>query len=362
MSPEIDSTPQGGEPAQVLSNAVQQDVKPSTESSPAQTQDVKPQADSSPATGDKKEAPTLRDKIQEGIEKIRKGAEKKDSPPEVTEQIKDQKSEQTDDAEDPVSEAEKTAPVDLKNHPVFKQVLSERKQARKERNKALKELETYKVDATNHRRVQQFLQENSVSSKDAAEALKLAALAYNDPQKFFTQLKGMYEMWSQHLGMQLSPDLQQKVQDGYISQDDAEALSRAQAERDLVKAQNQKMQERVHETDTQKEIQFRTRLFEDWAGQTSKTDPDLPKKLTLIAGRLRDIAASEGDPSSADDAWNRLSRAHKEVTESIRQFQQPRQPIQASPTSTGATRAPMSSPKNFEEAMAASINKVLRHA
>ena len=341
------------------STTSQGDVTPAADTSPVASPDVKP-ANSSPAEGVKaKEAPTLKDRIADGIAKITGKTTAPATPAEAKTEDQIKAEAATKDTNDPESDAEKTANDEWRNNPATKAILNERKQARAKLTVALKEMETYKGDAAQYRKIQTYLDTNGVMPADAASALKLTALARTNPQQFYEKLMEMADQWGQHLGATLPADLQKDVDEGLISQERATELARTRGQVRVAETQVQHASERAATSDGAAEMAYRTRLFDNWSSQVAKTDPDLQKKLPMMADRLSQILASEGNPGSPEAAWERLNRAHKEVTERIRAFQPARPATAPSPASTGTVRGPASPPSNFQEAMAQGIQKLV---
>lgn len=338
-----------------------QDVKQTADVSTSVTSDVNTSPNSSSGEGDKNtQAPTLREKIQEGLDKLTKGPEAKDSPPEAKPQENGQKPpEGQEDPDDPLSAEEKAAPAEVMAHPAVKKILNERKQARRERNRLAKEVEVYKHDAGQHRQIQQFLKQHNVPDSDAAEALKMVALAYTNPKEFYSKLTGMVAQWGEHLGQTLPVDLQKEVDQGLISPERASELAQARAEAKIAGNRAEMATEQVRHSDTQREMQYRTQLFENWAGQISRTDPDLNKKLPMITAKLLEMREREGDPGSPEIAWERLNRAHKEVSEFARQFNPARTVVNPSPASTALPRGAATAPQTYDQAKDSAINRLM---
>lgn len=347
-----------------------QDVKPvDAGSSPQPASDVKSQPETSAGEGvkPKESAPaTLQDKLREGLQSMAKKAQSADAPSGDKKQqdsqndpTKPKAQENQDDPDDPSSDEEKTAPADLMKHPAVKQIRDERKQARRERNQALKKLEVAERAAGQYRQIQGFLKQNKVSDKDAADALKLTALIYSNPQAGYQKLVELAQNIGQQFGFVLPPDLQKDVAEGRMTQERATQLAKTQGEARLHEHRAAESESRAQAADNQAEMQLRTQLFERWAGQVSKTDVDLQKKLPLIVDRLSQILMAEGDPGSVEAAWERLNRAHREVNERIQGFQPQRQPVQPSPASAGAPRAAaVVAPRNYEEAKQSAFNNI----
>lgn len=345
------------------STAATSDVNSTTQApSQSASPDVNNQSATSSDTGVKKEeSKSLKDAISDGLKKLVGKDSAKATPAEGEQDPakQDATAKKTEGAEgDEMSDEEKKAPPEINNHPAFKKVQQERKQARAELKQALAQVETFKGDASKYQTLQTFLSTNQVPQAEAAKALKLTALAVKDPQAFYKELKALTDEWGSHLGYILPADLQKEVDEGTISAERAAELAKIRGQVSVAETQVQQVNERDQAQAQRAEFDHRVRLYEAWAGQTVQTDPELQKKLPMITERMKYILDTEGNPKNDKEAWDRLTRAHKDVTDRLKTFTPPKNPTNPAPRSTGTVQGAVSQPTNYDEAMQAAFTKL----
>lgn len=341
------------------SDVNQSSQAPSQQASP----DVNKQSDTSTDTGVKTDgSKSLKDLITDGLSKMAGEDPAKAAPTEGKDPAKqDAKDGKVDGADDDKkSEEEKNAPTEINNHPAFKKVVSERTEARKQVKELQAQLEPLKADATRYQTLQTFLKTNNVDQKDAAEALKITALATTDPQAFYNKLVELTKQWGEHLGHTLPADLQSEVDQGIISPERAAELAKMRGQVTVATQQVERVQQVSQEQQQRQEMEYRVKLYENWAAQVGQTDPDLKAKVPMIRDRMHYLLQTEGDPGSPEAAWNRLNRVYQEVNDSLRSFAPPKQPTAPSPRSTGTPVGATSAPSNYEEAMQVALQNISR--
>lgn len=347
------------------SNAATSDVNQTTQapSQQASSPDVNNPSATSTDTGVKNEGSrSLKDAISDGLAKMLGKDPAKETPTDAKAPDKQDASQgDKKDAEgDKTSEEEKNAPAEINAHPAFKKVVAERTEARKQVKELQAQLEPLKVDAQRYQTLQTFLKTNNVDQKDAAEALKITALATTDPHAFYKKVVELAQQWGEHLGYILPKDLQGEVEQGIISPERAAELARARGQVQIATEQVNRVTQMTQAQQAQQETEYRVQLFTNWATQVSQTDPDLQKKLPMITERMKYILDTEGDPGSPQKAWERLNRVHTEVSERLRSFAPPKQPVQPSPRSQGQPIGSTVAPSNFDEAMSVALQKLVR--
>lgn len=332
-----------------------QDVKsPETGSSPDQTTDVNKQSSSSDEGQGKPEAKTLKDSINDAIDKV--------SKPKVDAKETQQKPEGDQDTQGntkPVEdEQDKDVPKDVHTQPWFKKLVSERKQARQERDQFRKEVEEFRHDATQYRTIQNYLKEANVDPRDAAESLQLTRLYYENPQEFYQTMLGKMREWGEQLGVVLPRDLQTKVDEGSVDLETAKELAKTRAMAQTQTVVNERLTEQqIAERQHQEHIQ-RQNLVQSWAEQVSKTDPDLKRVMPLVADRVVRLKDQLGAPRSQQEAWDRLNQAYKQIKDETRSFMPPKPSTPPSQQPSQMMRGGVAAPRNFNEALDSAIDRV----
>lgn len=338
------------------------------QTSPVEPQDDNTDPDTSQDQGDK-EQKSLGESIQDALDKMSGDDETKDSPPEEgadKEKGRDKESGKTDDekkdekSSDEISEEEKNAPKEINEHPAFKKVISERTQARRERDEALQQVETFKTDAERYGQIQNYLNENKVTNDDAANALRLTALANKDPHAFFKEIAGMAQQYGEQLGYFLPADLQQKVKEGVVDVATAKELAKNRADNAVKSRQIEHNTQNERQRSTQAQAEEHKNLATQWATQKSQTDLDLQKKMPLVADAVARIWQSEGVPKNQKDAWDRMERAYEQVSNRLKGFTTPARPEtrQKVPPSTQMKAGSQRAPTTYEESMDAAFEAI----
>lgn len=354
----------------------QEDVNLSEESSASQNEDGNNVSDSSSGEGVKKYEPeTLEEMINKSLDEMAK-VQAKVPPTKDNDDNQEKPDGESQDStentgqEEPEEEAkepegddesteEKNAPDEWRNNPATKKVIAARKRARAERDEYKAKAEQFETEAGQYRKIREYLDEGGVSDKDAAQALQLVRLWYEDPVAMFSQLERMYGELGTKIGAFLPGDLQREVDEGMISPERAQQLARAQGDVTIARERTDVANKRSDALAKQQETEFRVQLFDKWAGQVAKTDPDLEKKLPFIAARMGQYLATEGDPGSPQAAWDRLTKAYQEVNAGLKGFAPTKKPTPRVPQSSGAQVTQAVAPRTYEEAMAQATDRAL---
>lgn len=281
--------------------------------------------------------PSMLDKVKSVLQK-KAPAEASTAESKVGEGDKkpDQKAEQKPE------EAKAEIPQEFAKHPAWQRILKER--------------DANKYQATQYRQVQDFLDNNGVSGNDAAEALKLTALVYTNPQEALKRIDAFRADLAVRVGAELPSDLSEAVKAGQISEAHAKELSTARLKATDAEARAQNQEERISQSDNAREFEERGRVFDGWSATTGKTDPDLAKKLPLMNGILAQLKTTHGAPKDSNDVIQRLNFAHKEVTSQIRGLV-PQKPAKEASVISGSTQQVKTEPTTMQEKVAAVLNK-----
>jgi hypothetical protein len=318
------------------------------QSSDAQTDVKSPDkaADPSKAEGVKQKPETMLSKVQEALEKKSQTAEEKSpvSEEEETEKTDEEKAEQkTDEAKADPEKDKPDVPKEFAKHPAWQRIIKER--------------DSFKADASAYRNISTFMAENKISGKDAADALKLTSLAYKDPVEFLKRIDALANNVRMQIGEVLPPDLKEEVEGGLLSEDRAKELSLARNQVSVNQRIAEQSQQQLAQVDDEQELQARERIFDGWAGATSKTDPDLSKKLPLMQGELLKLNHQFGAPQTHEEMVDRLKYAHNVVTQTMRSLVPQKQATQQSPKFSGNSANVKTEPKSMLDAVEAALNR-----
>jgi hypothetical protein len=274
--------PESSPETEVVDTLTEPTITPATETSAATDQTDVKAADSSPA--DKAE-PTMLDAVKTALK------QKEESPASQTPGDKAEtpspdsktKSETEEDGDKPFTEDELKG-LHAKTRKRF-QKLTSRLEA------ADAEIGALKPKAERFDRLTAFIRDNGMTDAEANGALNLVAMLRNDPKGAREKLQPVMAELDRILGESpLPPDLQQRVQAGYLTEDDARALMRAHASSTLNQQRLEQTQEREKSERELRELRAQTDAtigtIEDWEAKKAEKDPDWHLKRTEIADQV----------------------------------------------------------------------------
>jgi hypothetical protein len=162
------------------------------------------------------------------------------------------------------------------------------------------------------------------------------------------------------LGITLPRDIQERVQLGYITQEDAQALARARAGERLA---TQRAQEVTQRTQQQSERQAWeshvgnvSSKIAEWETQWSKSDPDYKRKQPFVQDAIEKDILRNGFPKTVQEAIERVNNAKKGVEDRLRAIV-PQQRREIRPETGAASPGGQAKPTNMEEAMRAALSR-----
>jgi len=321
----IEAAPEAGDPPVDANSDI---------SSPSETQDAK-------------EPKSVLDAVKAAVNADKEGeassvSEEGESKPKAKEEAKSDAGKDEAKAEE---DGEADIPKEFHEHPRWKKLKSERDDFKQR-------LESYEPKAEQYEKIAQYTQENNISGEDFQQAMSLAALLNTDPAKGIEALESTLERFKVASGQALPGDLQDRVDSGYLSEEDAKALSDAR-----IQAQaNGQRAEKSEATLQQERVQAVQNTVTQWEASLAQ-DPDYQKKRDFILSELNSIHAREGVATSSDAALDQCKRAKAAVDERLAGIM-PRQ--QARPPVPGASRAASTQsspqPNSVREAVFAAAN------
>ena len=280
-------------------DANDQDLDPSTDPN-LDDQQVLPEAqaaaepaegaNSSPATGE--EDKSMLDVVRDVVDKSK--AKSEPASPAEGEDDGDQGDKQTKKQDD-----ENYEDVPFHKHPRFQHLLRKSK--------------TFEQDAIRYQNVQNFLDQNGLSSEEASDALVTASLAKTNPAECWRQIKP----WVQNLliaaGEVLPDDLQKRVEAGEMTAAAALEVSRSNAAVQSMRAA-QSFREQQNERSQQREAASAvTGAAQSWEAERRARDPNFDAKVEPLMKEVAWLQAKEGKPSTPEGVKEQLQKAYKAV-------------------------------------------------
>jgi hypothetical protein len=206
-------------------------------------------------------------------------------------------------------------PKEFHNHPAWKRIMGERDDARKQIETLTQETESLRENAGRFESLSQFLTENKVSSQDAANAMRLAALSQTEPEKFFAELTEMHDTWSVILGKGLPADLQTQVDSGHMTEEIAKELALSRIKAKVYGGQVEANQQDTAARNQANERAATQQAIVNWEKNVVTRDPDyVAKTKSFVIDRMARIVRDRGQKLQGPaDIVKVADQAYKEV-------------------------------------------------
>lgn len=268
--------------------------------------------------------------------------------------------------------AKSTAPEDGKDlTPDEMKLLAPRTQERFQRLTADlkaqgKELETLKPKAAEYDKIEAFIRQNGLAPRDVQSISEIAAMLVHNPAGARARLAPIMAELDKILGNVLPADLQEQVDQGYITPEHAQALSRAQAEAGLATRRANAITEsqQQNETITRQRAAIDSSLsaMDAWEKQTAAKDPDWHQKQSEVSNEVELAIGREsqklGRPwfPSAQEANKLLADAYDTVNARHKRFA-PKPVAITPPAAGGASPRSNPAPKNTMDIIRGQLNR-----
>lgn len=289
---------------------------------------------------------------------LEKGKQAADSPSDDGNQGASTEAAKTEDAGEAVAkvEADDDANVPFHKHPRWKQVKSQRDEARKqaaELQKQLEDVEPLKTKASQLDEIGNFMHSNGLTPQEMSEGFQVMALMKNDPAKALEMLLPKIQLLELATGKRLPADIQERVEAGEIHETAAQEFAAAR----LRAAEHEAAARRATEQLTQRsEIDRANELraaVDVKARDIASRDPDFQHKLPLLTDRFKALSAS-APPRSAAEVHTMLERAYEDVNATLKMMVK-LQPTLPTVTSGQSTTRTTPQPKSLEDVVRANL-------
>lgn len=289
---------------------------------------------------------------------LEKGKQAADSPSDDGNQGASTEAAKTEDAGEAVAkvEADDDANVPFHKHPRWKQVKSQRDEARKqaaELQKQLEDVEPLKTKALQLDEIGNFMHSNGLTPQEMSEGFQVMALMKNDPAKALEMLLPKIQLLELATGKRLPADIQERVEAGEIHETAAQEFAAAR----LRAAEHEAAARRATEQLTQRSEIDRANELRAAADACERDiatkDPDFQHKKPFVIDRFR-VLASQEPPRNGDDVSALIRRAYDSVNDSMRGMVKPK-PTLPTVTSGQSTTRTTPQPKSLEDVVRAHL-------
>lgn len=170
--------------------------------------------------------------------------------------------------------------------------------------------------------IQQYAEHNNLENEEVKKGFTIMALMKNDPIEAYNQLKPYMDTLEELIGVKIPPELQSQVEDGTITLEHAQQLSRAQSESAISRRQTELAKEAADRRSTQtQQTQFQADVMgaiSKWETNWRKTDPDYKVKQQFVNNAVAAKLAGGYPIKSAGDAVKLAEDCKKEVEEAYK--------------------------------------------
>lgn len=249
----------------------------------------------------------------------------------------------TAEGEDQTAKADEEIPDKFSDHPAWKRIISARDDAEKQ-------VEALQGDATSFQQIASYMETNRIPAEELLESMQLLALRNSNPEEFYQKVfVDLKDQMDQQLGFVLSPELQGRVDQGLITQEDAIAQSRAIAKANFYKDQvnvEKTVRARDQETRQQEQVVDQTKQSEQavnaWETSIRSSDPDYDIHLKpFVEDRLTALLTQhrkQGTSITPEVAVQLAENAYKTVVERYKAGAPKRKAMTPGPKTGGVSK------------------------
>tara|TARA_B100000963_G_scaffold360543_1_gene391808 strand:+ start:286 stop:1290 length:1005 start_codon:yes stop_codon:yes gene_type:complete len=216
-------------------------------------------------------------------------------------------SEATEKDESPdEAEEEENAKLPFHNHPRFKQVIKERKEAKEQ-------LELARKDQDEYKKITSYLEANNLTADEAAQGFQIMAMMKSSPTEAIKALTPYMNSLQEATGQTLSDDIREKVDQGYMDEDIGKELSMARAENERLKKLNESQSQQQDLAKQRQNIDQLANAVTEWENKIAQTDPDYSRIEKEVNDRVRVKVLEAGRPETQEQALKIAQEAYNEV-------------------------------------------------
>lgn len=339
------------------------DTAPAPAEAQVSTADTSSSADaaapsSSATQGETKE--TLLDAVLSAVP----DAATKDDPDKITFATEDAPASSQPDQEKPEAEAPEPE-TDLDQDPTKEELARYHSRTRKRIEKLLNERNAAREEAQATKNLREYLSANDIAKDDFQLTLDLAvAMRKGEYRAFLEGVAPYVQLAQEALGLSLPQDLQQQVQQGYMTTEAASRMSqeryaRLKAEQDAARLAAMQQTQQV----SQQQAAFSQSVEQTvsaWETQIRKTDPDYGRKEDAVKNFLWAVVRERGAPASPQQAVEIAQEAYARANNMFRSFAPTPKPTSRVPSSVNRTAGVAPEPKSLMEAAMIGLERARR--
>ena len=271
-------------------------------------------------------------------------AEEAESSAEVEEPVQEEVAELDSDQQLlKVLEDLKSSDVPLGKIDRFREVIEE-KNGYKQRAESLMQVEEH------FRTLQNSARASGMTEEQIAQYFELPMLMQNNPQAAYELIQGFQSDMANRYGMTMPEDIKQKVDDGYLDEETAQRLAKAEAESRMTKQMMEQRQAEAEETAKMATAQAVSSAVNSYEQQLRNSDPDFDAKRGWLMEKLQVRKIASGLPESPEQAIEWVNQAYGEINETFKRMAPTPQPKRTL-SSRGVNQPSSAPPASMYEAV-----------
>lgn len=221
-----------------------------------------------------------------------------------------------------------------------------------QRAAARHESETLREPATQWTAHVGFLQQNGITPQQAQDLYGVGALlARGDFVNFLAAVEPYVQAARAAVGVVLPPDLQRRVDEGGLSQEDADELSRTRAA--AAHAQRLAQQSDMQRTASADHARATSvhQAMTQWEAGVSARDPEYARKRDAVTTYAKAMVSERGLPPDPTTAIAWINEAYAEVNRLAASMRPPAQATPSRPSSVAPATKALPEPRSLREAV-----------
>lgn len=218
------------------------------------------------------------------------------------------------------------------------------------------EISSLAPKAAEYDKIDTFIKNAGLSPQDVGSTLQIAAMLRSEPAKARERLLPIMAELDRILGETLPAELQQRVDHGYLTQEDARALARSAAHAKLAEGRANQLTEQQRAEDaavaTKQSIDSTVGAVETWEKQKAEKDPDWHTKREEVAELVEIAIAQKARESKNPSYWPTAEESVKFSEDALKKVEArhkrfaPKPKAIDPPVTQGASPRSVAQPKN----------------
>jgi len=213
-----------------------------------------------------------------------------------------------------------------------------------------KELKTLRPQAEAFNGLQTYMRETGLSVDEANQGFQIMSLLKSDPAKAYEALAPIVASLQQHVGVILPTDLQEKVDGGYMTEEDAREFAQLRSAQKHTATRTQAQEAERQKATQNQATESAIAEMDAWETEWKASDPDYAVLNERVAKEVQLTILTQGFPATPKAARALVEKAKTDVIAEVGKFRPKPKPIKTTPQhGHSSSAANQLAPKNTLE-------------